>query len=119
MEVGAQEGYEFDFQAMFDRVDHPAIGRRGGGPGASTLIARDDGSPMNGKGKQFVAQGNKVVMAFPGGAGYGMAKDRSVDQVKRDLLRGYITLETAIKYYDLSNSDILDVQNAIINGDDF
>ena len=69
MEVGAQEGYEFDFQAMFDRVDHPAIGRRGGGPGASTLIARDDGSPMNGKGKQFVAQGNKVVMAFPGGAG--------------------------------------------------
>ena len=119
MEVGAQEGYEFDFQAMFDRVDHPAIGRRGGGPGASTLIARDDGSPMNGKGKQFVAQGNKVVMAFPGGAGYGMAKDRSVVQVKRDLLRGYITLETAIKYYDLSNSDILDVQNAIINGDDF
>ena len=119
MEVGAQEGYEFDFQAMFDRVDHPAIGRRGGGPGASTLIARDDGSPMNGKGKQFVPQGSKVVMAFPGGAGYGMAKDRSVDQVKRDLLRGYITLETAIKYYDLSNSDILDVQNAIINGDDF
>ncbi|MEZ8097966.1 MAG: hydantoinase B/oxoprolinase family protein, partial [Amylibacter sp.] len=75
MEVGAQEGYEFDFQAMFDRVDHPAIGRRGGGPGASTLIARDDGSPMNGKGKQFVPEGSKVVMAFPGGAGYGMAKD--------------------------------------------
>ena len=22
MEVGAQEGHEFDFQAMFDRVDH-------------------------------------------------------------------------------------------------
>ena len=119
MEVGAQEGYEFDFQAMFDRVNHPAIGRRGGGSGASTLIARDDGTPMNGKGKQFVPHGSKVVMAFPGGAGYGKAEDRSLDQVKRDLLRGYITLETAIKYYDLSNSDILDVQNAIINGDDF
>ena len=119
MEVGAQEGYEFDFQAMFDRVNHPAIGRRGGGSGASTLIARDDGTPMNGKGKQFVPHGSKVVMAFPGGAGYGKAEDRSLDQVKRDLLRGYITLETAIKYYDLSNSDILDVQNAVINGDDF
>ena len=119
MEVGAQEGYEFDFQAMFDRVNHPAIGRRGGGSGASTLIARDDGTPMNGKGKQFVPHGSKVVMAFPGGAGYGKAEDRSLDQVKRDLLRGYITLETAIKYYDLSNCDILDVQNAVINGDDF
>mgnify|MGYP000476481887 CR=1 FL=1 len=30
MEVGAREGYEFDFQAMFDRIDHPARGRRGG-----------------------------------------------------------------------------------------
>ena len=32
MEVGAREGHEFDFQAMFDRVDHPARGRRGGAP---------------------------------------------------------------------------------------
>ena len=45
MEVGAQEGHEFDIQAMFDRVDHPARGRRGGGAGAPTTIAQDDGRP--------------------------------------------------------------------------
>src|SRR5262249_314159 len=32
MEVGARQGHEFDIQAMFDRVHHPARGRRGGEP---------------------------------------------------------------------------------------
>jgi len=37
MEVGAQEGHEFDIQAMFDRVDHPARARRHGIPGRCWL----------------------------------------------------------------------------------
>jgi N-methylhydantoinase B len=117
MEVGAQEGYEFDIQAMFDRVDHPARGRRGGGAGAPTTIAQDDGSPMNGKGKQFVPHGRKVIMAFPGGGGYGNPSERSVDLVKRDLARGYISAETAAKDYNLSAADIAEVEAAIARGD--
>ena len=119
MEVGAQEGYEFDFQAMFDRVNYPALGRRGGGSGASTSIEQDNGTPMNGKGKQFVPNGRKVIMAFPGGAGYGDAKGRALDQVKRDLLRGYISIETAKEHYGLSQEEIDVVQKAIVNGEDF
>jgi N-methylhydantoinase B len=118
MEVGAREGHEFDIQAMFDRVDHPAIGRRGGGEGAPTTIAQDDGSKMNGKGKQFVAHGRKVIMAFPGGAGYGNPKDRDVAAVKRDLARGYISAKTAASDYDLSAADIKSVQTAIVKGED-
>lgn len=117
MEVGAQEGHEFDIQAMFDRVDHPARGRRGGGAGAPTTIVQDDGTPMNGKGKQFVAHGRRVVMAFPGGAGYGDPSERSVELVKRDLARGYISAETAAKDYGLSAADIADVQAAVARGD--
>jgi len=117
MEVGAQEGHEFDIQAMFDRVDHPARGLRGGGAGAPTTIRQDDGSPMNGKGKQFVAHGRKVVMAFPGGAGYGDPSERSTDLVKRDLARGYISAETAARDYDLSATDIADVEAAVARGD--
>ena len=119
MEVGAQAGYEFDFQAMFDRVNYPAMGRHGGGAGAATRIQQDDGTSMNGKGKQFVPNGRKVKMAFPGGAGYGMAKDRSLDRVKRDLLRGYISIKTATDYYGLSKEDIDQVQKAIVQGEDF
>ncbi|MEK9860237.1 MAG: hydantoinase B/oxoprolinase family protein, partial [Alphaproteobacteria bacterium] len=89
MEVGALEGHEFDLQAMFDRGAHPARGRRGGQAGAPTTIAQDDGSRMRVKGKQFVPHGRKVMMAFPGGAGYGDPADRDPNLVKRDLARGY------------------------------
>ncbi|MEP1521211.1 hydantoinase B/oxoprolinase family protein [Ascidiaceihabitans sp.] len=116
MEVGAREGHEFDIQAMFDRVNHPAQGRRGGGAGAPTTIAQDDGSPMNGKGKQFVAHGRRVMMAFPGGAGYGDPAKRSKDHVKRDLALGYISAETAAQDYGLSAEDIADVQNTVTKG---
>lgn len=118
MEVGAQEGHEFDIQAMFDRVNHPARGRRGGAAGAPTTIARDDGTAMNGKGKQFVPHARKVVMAFPGGAGYGDPSERSKDLVKRDLARGYISAETAADHYQLSARDIAEVEAAIARGDD-
>lgn len=118
MEVGAREGHEFDIQAMFDRVDHPAKGRRGGAAGAPTTIAQDDGSKMNGKGKQFVAHGRKVIMAFPGGAGYGDPKDRAPQAVKRDLARGYISAETAAKDYGLSAAEIKAVQTATARGED-
>ena len=118
MEVGAREGHEFDMQAMFDRVDHPANGRRGGGSGAPTTIIQDDGTAMRGKGKQFVAHGRRVVMAFPGGAGYGHAADRAKSSVMRDLARGYISVETAKRDYALSDTDIATVQDAIKMGGD-
>ena len=116
MEVGAREGYEFDFQAMFDRVDHPARGRQGGQNGAPTTISQDDGAAMRGKGKQFVAHGRKVMLAFPGGAGYGDPKLREEDVVKRDLLLGYISAETARRDYGLSEVAIRDVADIIKHG---
>ncbi|MEQ6202170.1 hydantoinase B/oxoprolinase family protein [Sulfitobacter sp. HNIBRBA2951] len=118
MEVGAREGHEFDIQAMFDRVNHPALGRRGGGAGAPTTIVQDDGTAMNGKGKQFVAHGRRVMMAFPGGAGYGAASDRDAAAVKRDLARGYITAQTAAADYGLSADDIAAVQAQVAKGED-
>ena len=117
MEVGAQEGHEFDIQAMFDRGEHPARGRRGGGSGAATTIVQDDGTLMRVKGKQFVPHGRKVMMAFPGGAGYGKPEDRDPARVKRDLARGYISAETAARDYGLSAADISAVEEAVRKGE--
>ena len=118
MVVGAREGHELDIQAMFDRVDHPARGRRGGGAGAATTIARDDGTAMQGKGKQFVPHGSRVMMAFPGGAGYGDPAERAVAAVKRDLARGYISAEVAARDYGLSADDIAAVAASVRRGED-
>jgi len=118
MEVGARAGHEFDFSAMFDRVDHPARGRRGGAAGAPTTIARDDGAAMRGKGKQFVPHGARVVLAFPGGAGYGDPGARDANAVRRDLARGYISAEVAARDYGLSAAEIAEVQAATRKGED-
>ena len=118
MEVGAQEGHEFDMQAMFDRGDHPARGRRGGQAGAATTIAQDDGAEMHVKGKQFVPHGRKVVMAFPGGAGYGDPANRDKARVKRDLARGYISADSAARAYGLTVEEIDAVQAAVARGED-
>ena len=106
MEVGATEDHEFDFSAMFDRVDHPARGRQGGKCGAAMEIVRDDGEAMKGKGKQFVPAGHKVMLAMPGGAGYGKPGERDTALVKRDLIRGYISTEVAREEYGLSDAEI-------------
>ncbi|MFY0646974.1 hydantoinase B/oxoprolinase family protein [Sulfitobacter geojensis] len=117
MVVGAREGHEFDIQAMFDRVDHPAQGRRGGGAGAPTTIAQDDGGKMYGKGKQLVTHGRKVMMAFPGGGGYGDPAERPKENVMRDLARGYISAQTAAQDYGLSDADIAAVKDAVAKGE--
>lgn len=118
MEVGAREGHEFDFSAMFDRVNHPARGRRGGGPGGATTIARDDGTEMRGKGKQFVPEGARVMLALPGGAGYGDVGQRDRAKVRRDLARGYISAECAARDYGLSEAEIARVQEAVERGEE-
>jgi N-methylhydantoinase B len=117
MEVGAMEGHEFDFSAMFDRVDHPARGRQGGQDGAATTIERDDGGAMRGKGKQFVAAGQRVKLAFPGGAGYGRPADRDADSVRKDLARGYISAAVASEVYGMSETDIARVNAAVKRGE--
>ncbi|MEM9099865.1 MAG: hydantoinase B/oxoprolinase family protein [Pseudomonadota bacterium] len=119
MEVGAREGHEFDFQAMFDRVHHPARGRRGGHEGAPTTIGQDDGTAMKGKGKQFVPHGRKVMMGFPGGAGYGAPGDREPARVKRDLALGYISAESAKADYGLGEAEIADVLERARKGEIF
>ncbi len=117
MVVGATEGHEFDFSAMFDRVHHPARGRQGAASGAPTTIARSDGAAMRGKGKQFVPHGARVTLAFPGGGGYGPAADRDPALVKRDLARGYISAKAASEIYGLSDTQIDAVLTAVRNGE--
>jgi len=106
MEVGAGAGHVFDFSAMFDRVDHPARGRAGGGPGAATRVTLSDGTVKGGKGRFSVPKGQTVQLAFPGGGGIGDPQDRPRDAVINDLRLGYITAESAARDYGLTASEI-------------
>ena len=90
IEVGANDGHAFYINGMFDRVNHPARGRAGGGNGAPGGVSLDDGTLLRGKGRQFVPEGRRLVLELPGGGGFGPEEDRSADAAEEDAVRGYV-----------------------------
>lgn len=113
IEIGSYDGYEFDVSLMFDRVFHPAQGRKGGMPGGATIVCKDDGAKMRGKGVQLVEEGRRVQMSLPGGAGYGRPVDRDRQAIIRDVILGYVSVESSKKYYDLSSEEVTLIEDAI------
>ncbi|MEZ2330144.1 hydantoinase B/oxoprolinase family protein [Mesorhizobium sp. RCC_202] len=91
IEIEAIEGHEFDFSAMFDRVNHPAHGRNGGEPGVAGVVKLDDGTKMRPKGWQHVPAGRRLILELPGGGGYGDPAKRSAEARANDLSRQYIS----------------------------
>jgi N-methylhydantoinase B len=91
IELGPTEGYQFDFSAMFDRIDHPARGRAGGGDGAPGKAYLDDGTPFAGKGRQLVPEGRRLILELPGGGGHGDPADRDPDAADNDKQQGYVS----------------------------
>ncbi|BCG75033.1 5-oxoprolinase [Mesorhizobium sp. 113-1-2] len=91
IEIAALEGHEFDFSAMFDRVNHPAHGRNGGDPGVAGVVRLDDGTQMRPKGWQHVPAGRRLILELPGGGGYGDPAKRSTEARANDRSKEYIS----------------------------
>jgi len=91
IEVGPADGYQFEFAAMFDRVDNPARGRDGGEQGAPGRVELDDGTPFPTKGKQTVPADRRLVMHLPGGGGFGDPDERDPEADEHDRRQGYVT----------------------------
>lgn len=90
IEIAAQEGYEFDFSAMFDRISNPARGRNGGLNGAPGSAMLEDGTKFRPKGWQHVPAGCKLVLHLPGGGGFGDPARRRPEARALDRQRGYV-----------------------------
>ncbi len=91
IEIAPMDGHEFDFSAMFDRINHPPKGRNGGTDGVAGSAKLDDGTPMRPKGWQHVPAGRRLILELPGGGGYGDPAKRKTEAAERDLSRGYIS----------------------------
>lgn len=100
IEIEAREGYDFYFNAMFDRIDNPARGRNGGQQGAPGRVELVSGQVLRGKGRQLVKNGERLRLSLPGGGGYGKAEDRDRTQVAADLRAGMISAGQARDIYD-------------------
>ena len=99
IEIEARSGYDFYFNAMFDRIENPARGREGGQTGEAGKVELVDGTKLKGKGRQFVENGKRLRLSLPGGGGYGDPKQRDKNLVKMDIEAGFVTNEQSKRDY--------------------
>lgn len=105
IEIAAREGYALAFNAMFERVEHPARGHAGGGSGAPGVVALDDGTQLRAKGRQTVPVERRLVLQLPGGGGYGDPVQRPKAQVRADIAAGYVSVHEARLSYPQAFDD--------------
>ena len=84
--------------AMADRTKFAAQGFAGGGPGALGALAAD-GVPLQPKTVVALSPGQQVLVALPGGAGFGDPFERPTEDVLADVVAGYVSLEAAERDY--------------------
>ena len=88
IEIESAIGAEIELLAAYDRIDHPARGRRGGEAGAPGAVYLASGEKLRGKGTQRIAPGERLVVHTPGGGGYGPPDQRNAEATARDATAG-------------------------------
>jgi N-methylhydantoinase B len=83
---------------MSERHEHPAFGLFGGGSGETT-IALLNGQDAPHKGRAPLRPGDRLVVRYPGGGGFGDPKDRAPELVRRDVEYGYVSAAAAERLY--------------------
>jgi N-methylhydantoinase B len=87
---------------LSDRQQHAAQGLHGGHPGALVEIALADGSRPHPKSRGTLKPGDRLVLRFAGGGGYGDPRRRDRQAVRDDVRNGYVSPEAAQRDYGLS-----------------
>ena len=103
IEVAHAQGAPFEVSKMFDRIRHPARGRRGGQAGRAGRVYIKHGEELKGKGKETVPAGATLVMETPGGGGMGDPRSRDPAAVRRDLEAGLVSASRARGSYGSDN----------------
>lgn len=93
MEFAHAGGEAFAVSKMFDRVNHPPRGRRGGEPGQPARVYTSDGTRLRGMGREIVPAGQSMILETAGGGGRGQPEDRDTESNRQDRLSGLVSIE--------------------------
>ena len=94
IEIVHAQGAPFLVSKMFDRIDHPARGRRGGGDGQPGRVYLKGGANLAGKGQDLVPAGATLVLETPGGGGVGDPSRRTPTAKRDDEENGLVPPDT-------------------------
>jgi N-methylhydantoinase B len=85
MEIGNREGLPFNISATYERTEHHPRGREGGGPGAlGRLYLKGSGEEVTPLGRSRIPAGERLVLEFPGGGGFGPPEQRDPEAAAAD-----------------------------------
>jgi N-methylhydantoinase B len=102
IELGGAGANPLALLCNFERVRHPARGRRGGKPGGAGVVTLRSGRPIRPKGRQTVPPRDTICLQLPGGGGFGDPLARDPKAVHDDVLDGLITAEQARRDYSVA-----------------
>jgi len=80
------------------RYQYPPEGLFGGKNGAKAHFLIN-GKPGNPYGLTHLRPGDVVIMDAAGGGGYGNPLERDLELIEKDVIDGYVSIETAKKDY--------------------
>jgi len=86
-----------------DRAMIPPYGLFGGMPGLhgeNKIIHRDGSTTLIDRaGGEIASAGERIIFRAPGGGGYGDPLDRDLEHLQRDIINGYVSLESGRRDY--------------------
>ena len=98
-EIESRSSETLQLSLLSDRWHHPAQGMLGGGDGARTEIAFDDGRTPHQKSRTTIAPGQRLTLRYAGGGGVGDPHARDRQAVQDDVLDGYVSMASAESDY--------------------
>lgn len=91
IDIANREGSPFSISATYERTKHPARGRNGGGPGATGRLTLASGPAVKPLGRTEIPGDDRLLMAFPGGGGFGEPAERDPEVLEHERLAGLVT----------------------------
>ncbi len=87
------------YSDRFRNAPQPLFGGTPGTTGCCEIHRDGEVIKLGSKDMRDLKKGDLVVFRLGGGAGYGKPQDRALDDIRRDIANGMLTLETAKRVY--------------------
>jgi N-methylhydantoinase B len=100
VEVELLGSRECTLSFFVERRSHPARGVLDGAPGSPAVVewnGRREGYRF--KGKNVMRPGDRLLLCYPGGGGYGDPRQRPEDALRADLEAGFVSAAAARESY--------------------